>query len=81
MFTIVIEVSQIIRYSGLVSFLRRVLLNGERLSTINYVIHEYLLFYLLINPNRPFNNAKGVGGQPVMVMSTGMTFDTAPQLA
>ena len=37
--------------------------------------------YGLISPSNPFTNAKGVGGQPAMTISTGITLDTAPQLA
>jgi hypothetical protein len=36
---------------------------------------------LCINPNKPFIKTNGVGGQPGITMSTGMTLDTAPQLA
>ncbi len=38
-------------------------------------------FYLFNNPNSAFIKTNGVGGQPLIVTSTGITLETAPQLA
>jgi hypothetical protein len=42
---------------------------------------RFFHFSTVINPSNPFINATGVGGQPGITASTGMTLDTAPQLA
>jgi len=43
--------------------------------------HPCHYFLAFIKLNNPFINARGVGGQPGITISTGMTLDTAPQLA